>query len=215
MKDRRGEDLLNTLVKIWANFVIFSKSIDRAFDYLNRYYLRNSNLPLVGHRCLQIFKEEVFNPLKQHITKALMEQITKDRNGEQISKEIVQKSIAIFVDIGLVLPKPMRTRDGTFLWQGDRNLQVYDEEFEECFLDATLKESSQKATLWNSTRNCPEYLQEIKGFLENEELNADYWLQPETKLKMLKIVEKEMITHMAESIASKESGVVYMLSQKN
>ena len=70
----------------------------------------------------------------------------------------------------------MRTRDGLFLWQGDRNLQVYDEEFEEAFLDATRRESSQKATLWNSTRNCPEYLQEVKGFLDNEELNADYWL---------------------------------------
>ena len=52
LKDRRGEELLSTLVKIWGNFVIYSKSIDRAFDYLNRYFLRNSNLPLVGHRCL-------------------------------------------------------------------------------------------------------------------------------------------------------------------
>jgi len=51
----------------------------------------------------------------------------------------------------------------------------------------------------------------VQAFLENEELNADYWLQPETKLKMLKIVEKEMITNMAEQVAAKESGVVYML----
>ena len=29
---------------------------------------------------------------------------------------------------------------------------------------------------------------------------------------MLKIVEKEMITTMAESVAAKETGVVYMLS---
>ena len=97
------------------------------------------------------------------------------------------------------------------MWQGDRNLQVYDEEFEEAFLDATRRESGQKATLWNSTRNCPEYITEVRAFLENEELNADTWLQPETKIKMLKIVEREMITNMAESVASKDSGVVYML----
>ena len=32
---------------------------------------------------------------------------------------------------------------------------------------------------------------------------------------MLKIVEKEMITNMAEAVASKDSGVVYMLQQRN
>jgi len=69
--------------------------------------------------------------------------------------------------------------------------------------------------MWNSTRNCPEYLKEVQSFLANEELNADLWLQPETKLKMLRIVENELITKMAESVAAKDSGVVYMLQQKN
>ena len=55
-------------------------------------------------------------------------------------------------------------------------MQVYDEEFEEAFLDNTRRESNMKATLWNSTCNCPEYLQAVQQFLENEELNADYWL---------------------------------------
>ena len=64
--------------------------------------------------------------------------------------------------------------------------------------------------LWNSNRNCPEYLGEVKKMLENEEANADYWLQPETKTKMLKIVENELITKMAEAVSSKDSGCVYM-----
>lgn len=46
--------------------------------------------------------------------------------------------------------------------------------------------------------------------LENEEANAEYWLQPETKTKMLKIVEMELITKMAEAVSSKDSGCVYM-----
>ena len=69
--------------------------------------------------------------------------------------------------------------------------------------------------LWHSNRNCPEYLNEVKNMLENEEANADYWLQPETKTKMLKIVEMELITKMAEAISSKDSGCVYMFEQKN
>ena len=53
----------------------------------------------------------------------------------------MRKAIAVFVDIGLVLPKPMRTRDGNFLWQGDRNLYVYDLDFEAGFLERTRLES--------------------------------------------------------------------------
>ena len=52
LRNIKGEQLLENLVQAWSKFVIFAKSIDRAFDYLNRYYLRNSNMPLVGHRCL-------------------------------------------------------------------------------------------------------------------------------------------------------------------
>lgn len=69
--------------------------------------------------------------------------------------------------------------------------------------------------MWNSTRNCPEYLGDVQAFLENEETNADYWLQPETKLKMLRIVENELITKLADSVSAKDSGVVSMLQQKN
>ena len=46
--------------------------------------------------------------------------------------------------------------------------------------------------------------------LRHEEENADYWLQPETKGKMLKIVENELITKKAESVVEKETGCEYM-----
>ena len=78
--------------------------------------------------------------------------------------------------MGLIKPKPMKTREGIFLWQGDRNLSIYDDHFERDFLTSTQKESQQSAMLWNSNRNCPEYLTEVKKMLENEEANAEYWL---------------------------------------
>ena len=46
--------------------------------------------------------------------------------------------------------------------------------------------------------------------IEYEESNADFWLQPETKPKMIQILEDELINKMAEIIASKESGVIHM-----
>ena len=73
----------------------------------------------------------------------------------------------------------------------------------------------QSSSKWNSNSNCPEYLNSVQKMLTNEEENADFWLQPETKTKMLKIVETELITKMAEVVSSKETGCVYMFQQKN
>lgn len=162
-----------------------------------------------------MFQDKIFASKKGAITQAILTQIKRDRNGDAINKEVVKKCIQVFVDMGLIKPKPMKTREGIFVWQGDRNLSVYDDHFEAEFLTSTQKESQQSAMLWNSNRNCPEYLGEVKKMLENEEANAEYWLQPETKTKMLKIVENELITKMAEAVSSKDSGCVYMFQQKN
>ena len=42
--NKQGEDLLTGLVKVWEAYVIYSKMMDRTFEYLNRYYLRNNQL---------------------------------------------------------------------------------------------------------------------------------------------------------------------------
>ena len=65
----------------------------------------------------------------------------KDRAGDAINKEVVKKCIQVFVDMGLIKPKPMKTPQGIFLWQGDRNLSIYDDHFEREFLTSTQKES--------------------------------------------------------------------------
>lgn len=123
-----------------------------------------------------MFNEFIFRDNKAAITTAILEQIKKDRAGDSVQKDVIKKSIQVFVDIGLVKPKAMRTKEGQFLWQGDRNLSIYDDHFQSDFLSATKRESQQSATIWNSNRNCPEYLSEVKKALENEEANADYWL---------------------------------------
>ena len=42
LRDSSGERLLINLVKVWDDYVIYSKMMDRSFEYLNRYYLKNN-----------------------------------------------------------------------------------------------------------------------------------------------------------------------------
>lgn len=77
-----------------------------------------------------------------------------------------------------------------------------------------MNEYRQKSQKWVQERNCPEYLTEVKGALNKEENNADYWFQPETKQKMLNIVISELITKMAEEVSQKETGCIYMFKNQ-
>ena len=116
--------------------------------------------------------------------------------------------------MGLLKPKPVKTKESCFVWQGDRNLAVYDDDFEQLFLKHTMNEYRLKAKKWVQERNCPEYLTEVDQALTKEEENADYWLQPETKRKMLRIVEGELVTKVAEEVSSKDTGCVYMFKNQ-
>ena len=41
---KSGEALLTNLVKCWESYIIYAKMMDRSFEYLNRYYLKNNQL---------------------------------------------------------------------------------------------------------------------------------------------------------------------------
>lgn len=71
--DKSNEALLTTIVKVWEDYTIYAKMMDRCFDYLNRYYLSNSSLQPIGANCLVMFKERVFTKMKSHITEAVLE----------------------------------------------------------------------------------------------------------------------------------------------
>ena len=137
------------MVKTWERFCIFSKMMDRSFEYLNRYYLKNNKLPTTGERCQVMFKEMIYKPAKEKIVAALMVEIQKQRDAQMVNRENIKAAIQVFVDMGLVKPKPMRTKEGIFVWQGDRHLQIYDDDFECVFLHRTQEYFSGSARRWN------------------------------------------------------------------
>ena len=66
----------------------------------------------------------------------------------------------------------------------------------------------QKANQWNSDHDCFTYLNECDKAFVREEFNADFWLQAQTKPKMLKIVIQELVTDKAHAVVEKAPGGV-------
>ena len=113
--------------------------------------------------------------------------------------------------MGLGNAKSMKVESG-FIWQGDKKLDYYEQEFEQNLLTYSREEFEKKANLWISTLNCPEYLQEVDKALTKEEENAAYWLQPETTSKLFQRIDKELITLKAEALVEKGTGCEYMFT---
>lgn len=68
-----------------------------------------------------MFRSKVFTGLKKNLTRAILAEISKDRDGEMVNREMLKLAIQIYVDVGFFKPKPVKNKD-IFLWQGDRNL---------------------------------------------------------------------------------------------
>ena len=62
--------------------------------------------------------------------------------------------------------------------------------------------------------SCSEYIQKVSFHLKKEEDNADYFLQDQSKQLVLDILLKEAVEMQAESLTSKETGCMYMFTEK-
>ena len=108
--------------------------------------------------------------------------------------------------------KPMKSGN-IFVWQGVRNLDnCYGPDFEKPFLEATEKYFTNLAKVRIKDLDCLAYLEATETTINGEAADADFWLQPTTKPKILEIVRKVMITDFAEAVVSKETGCEWMFN---
>ena len=206
--------MVELYVQCQKNFLMFSALLCRMFEYLNKYYIKLKNLAELGEKCMTLYKTLYFEGQKNEIREAVLLQITKDRKGQIVDKETLKMALKYYTIMGLQKPAPKKVPTG-FEWLGTRDIQMYKTEFEAYYLPHSKTHFEAQANEWFSGLNCPEYLNKVKEALEHEEDNADYWLQPETKPLIVKIVEQQLITRKAEQVADKETGCEYMFQHKN
>ena len=47
--------IIKAYLQVWKDFSMFVKLLDRMFDYLNRYYLKNQSMKTLGVTALDFF----------------------------------------------------------------------------------------------------------------------------------------------------------------
>ena len=79
-----GAALLTQLNKRWADHEIMVKWMRAFFQYLDRFYVEMHSTTPLSPQGFKIFKEVVFQPLCENTTAAIVAEIGKQRNGEEM-----------------------------------------------------------------------------------------------------------------------------------
>ena len=111
----------------------------KLYDYLDRYFLKNA-----GEKCqsltetaLSLFKKKIFEKRKFDLTKAILNEIYKDRENEIVDKDLIKDSVNQFIYMGYEKKVGMKKVNDQVVWNGEKNLLLYDKDFESQLKEAT------------------------------------------------------------------------------
>lgn len=100
LEQLQGAELLLMLNRKWEHHIIMVKWMQSFFQYLDRYYVDMQQVTKLSDQGFKIFKYEVFAPLCEKTTQAIIEEIQKQRNGEEIlDMELLKGSVSIFLHL--------------------------------------------------------------------------------------------------------------------
>lgn len=213
--DLAGEPLLREYIQQLDNFTILARWLSKVFNYIDRYYLMFNQLDSTCLVSLKTFREVVFTDLRKKLLDALMDEIRKFREKEDVNWETIHKTIETFINVGYKKDVKLKKVGEIFQWTGEKNLSEYDDLFEKEFILKTREYYTIKTNEWLDTHNCPEFVNIALETLEIEEKIAEEHMDPKTMGKLKATLNDVVIDKHAEAVINKEdTGIKVMLHNK-
>jgi cullin 3 len=213
--DLSGEPLLREYIKQLDNFTILSRWLSKVFNYIDRYYLTFNQLDSTCLVCLKTFREVVFTDIREKLLSALMEEITKHREKEDVNWEVLHKTIETFINVGYKKDVKLVKVGENFQWTGEKNLQEYDDLFEATFINKSKEYYTMKSNEWLQSLNCPEFINIALEKLDMEDRIADQHMDPKTRSKLNSTLNIVIIDNHAQNVINKDgTGCKEMLRNK-
>uniref|UniRef100_A0A669C0E8 Cullin 4B n=1 Tax=Oreochromis niloticus TaxID=8128 RepID=A0A669C0E8_ORENI len=170
-----------------AESVLFLKKIDKCwqdhcrqmimirsiFLFLDRtYVLQNSMLPSIWDMGLELFRFYIISDLKvqSKTIDGILLLIERERNGEAIDRSLLRSLLSMLSD-----------------------LQIYQESFEQRFLEETNRLYAAEGQRLMQEREVPEYLHHVNKRLEEEADRVITYLDQSTQKSLIASVEKQLL----------------------
>jgi len=97
-----SKEFLAEYCQQWKNYTIFTFSMKKMFEYLDRYYLKNGaeKCQNLTETALNHFKEKIFKNRMVDLRRCIMQEIKKDRENEIVDQDLIKESINQFIYMG-------------------------------------------------------------------------------------------------------------------
>lgn len=186
-----GKNMVKEFVKAWTIHRVMVHWMSRLFDYLEKYFIGEMILPSLKTIGYEFFYNLVYTEVHASIKGALLSQIHQEREGEQIDRALVNDTLGVFVEMGIMY------KDEVYVHTGMDFMGAYRAHFETFFLQEASLYYAKKASDWMDKYSCHDYLRKVEHSLRREERRAKSYLHSSTKQKLLKILRDELVhVHM-------------------
>lgn len=191
----RGEEsMLKELGRRWANHKLMVKWVTRTFSYIDRYYVKRHEEPTLENAGYMCFKKEVFDSIAPDVRRAALRIVKRERDGETVDRALLKAVLGIFVEMGM------------------GKLDVYTQEWEAPFLEATAEFYRRTSAKWAEEDSFPDFMIKADTSVAEELERAAQYLNSQTQERLLRVYEKEvLVTHQARMLAKENSGLVALL----
>ncbi|XP_063350603.1 cullin-4B [Pelmatolapia mariae] len=177
--DQFREDALDSVLflkkidKCWQDHCRQMIMIRSIFLFLDRtYVLQNSMLPSIWDMGLELFRFYIISDLKvqSKTIDGILRLIERERNGEAIDRSLLRSLLSMLSD-----------------------LQIYQESFEQRFLEETNRLYAAEGQRLMQEREVPEYLHHVNKRLEEEADRVITYLDQSTQKPLIATVEKQLL----------------------
>uniref|UniRef100_A0A8D3DCF4 Cullin 4B n=1 Tax=Scophthalmus maximus TaxID=52904 RepID=A0A8D3DCF4_SCOMX len=177
--------------KCWQDHCRQMIMIRSIFLFLDRtYVLQNSMLPSIWDMGLELFRFYIISDLKvqSKTIDGILLLIERERNGEAIDRSLLRSLLSMLSD-----------------------LQIYQDSFEQRFLEETNRLYAAEGQRLMQEREVPEYLHHVNKRLEEEADRVITYLDQSTQKPLIATVEKQLLgEHLSATL---QKGLTHLLDE--
>uniref|UniRef100_A0A3B3C8M5 Cullin 4B n=1 Tax=Oryzias melastigma TaxID=30732 RepID=A0A3B3C8M5_ORYME len=182
---------LKKIDKCWQDHCRQMIMIRSIFLFLDRtYVLQNSMLPSIWDMGLELFRFYIISDLKvqSKTINGILLLIERERNGEAIDRSLLRSLLSMLSD-----------------------LQIYQDSFEQRFLEETNRLYAAEGQRLMQEREVPEYLHHVNKRLEEEADRVITYLDQSTQKPLIATVEKQLLgEHLTATL---QKGLTQLLDE--
>ncbi|CAF2056214.1 unnamed protein product [Rotaria magnacalcarata] len=193
------QEILEFYTHQWKKYCISCKILHGICSYIHRHYIKrainagNTNIRETYPMAMEMWQQVVFRLFYTKIINFSLDLIKAERNQEKIDAETIRNIIQTYITSPI-------NQHGSGSDTRSQILNVYQEYFEDQFLQDTQEFYRQKATIYLQRNSVMDYLSMIHQYFDEEVHRAVEYLHPSSVQNLTRKLEEVLIIEQLQSI---------------